>query len=215
MTYLVPPQPGDKFFVPGDDYNRTYASINRAKGLNNEMTSSYIIDGYRECSLFLLDGILASEDWAKIDSWIYPILFNFRHYLEAIMKDILRYHRIINREIGNDKVGFKSEHSLRKLWLELKPYLMSTYDSTDETEMMAVEDLIKELEESDGGSFTFRYPFKTAKDKNAPIVFNTSAKTIDLDNLKQSFEKCMYFFDSIHLHAAAILDEIQSNWSGY
>ena len=102
----------DKLFIPQTGINLEYSSINRFNGLNNDHSIFLIVEGYRNASFELLDTLLNDSqlDWLKLDSHIYPLLFLFRHYLEMIVKDTIRYENLISRKINSDEVGFPPEH---------------------------------------------------------------------------------------------------------
>jgi hypothetical protein len=206
------PNISDMLFKDGDNSTGySYASINRSKGHLNEVGLFYIIEGYREATNLLLDKVVESEnnDWLKIDSLIFPMLFNFRHYLEVIIKDTIRYYKLYNQEIFSDETGFVKEHSLTKLWGELRPYLKSTYENveTNETDLQAVENLLTEFDTIDKGSFSFRYSFEGKKKPNAEIVYSVAPMTIDLENIQTTIKKMQNYFEGINWHIAALLDE--------
>jgi len=208
------PNINDRLFVEADGTEHNYASINRSKGIRNEKGMFFIIEGYREASFHLLNELINNhkDDWLKIDSFIYPILFTFRHYLEVIIKDTTRYHRMIRREVYSDQVGFKNDHSLSKLWNELRPYLEATYrDSEDlEDKLTAIEKLLAEFDDKDKGSYSFRYPFESSRSIDADIQFALPHISLDLKNLQMIFQKLSYYFDSINEHALIILDDVTS-----
>ena len=206
------PNISDKLFIDGDNTTGfTYASVNRSKGHLNEVGLLYIIEGYRETTNLLLEKIVEANDndWLKIDSLIYPLLFNFRHYLEVIIKDTIRYHRIYKREIFSNETGFVKEHSLIKLWNELKPYLQENYAhiDTNQTDLKAVENLLTEFNTIDNGSYSFRYPFEGSKNPNTEIVYSVGTMTIDLNNLQTTIKKIQIYFEGVNWHIAALLDE--------
>ncbi|MBS1641596.1 MAG: hypothetical protein JSR11_03875 [Bacteroidetes bacterium] len=205
------PNISDKLFLEVDtSTSYSYASINRSKGHLNELGLFYIIEGYREATNLLLEKIGEPEkDWLKVDSLIYPLLFNFRHYLEVIIKDTLRYYRLYKREIFSNETGFVKEHSLTKLWQELEPYLKECYSHVDkiETDLKAVENLLIEFDSVDKGSYTFRYSFEGSKKNNTDIVYSIGSLTINLENIHNTIRKMQNFFEGINLHIAALLDE--------
>lgn len=205
------PKLQDRLFIESTGLNYDYASINRRKGTRNELALFYLIEGYREASFVLIEELLNNhnQDWLKIDSFIYPVIFNFRHYLEIIIKDTLRYYRLINNEVLNDQIGFKNTHSLKTLWSELKPYLEQTYSAEVnlKDDLLAVEQLIDEIEEKDKGSFSFRYPYEGSKKIETPVQFTLPSMTIEIENLKLVMKKLSNFFEGINHHAAVILDQ--------
>ena len=58
-----------------------------------------LVEGYRESSFLLLNELTNNHEnnWLKIDSFIYPALYLYRHYLEIILKDTLRYYRLLRK----------------------------------------------------------------------------------------------------------------------
>lgn len=215
------PKKGDKAFISNESYNYNYSSLNRSKGINNEHSQFLIIEGYREASKELLENLLLDEeiDWLKLDSKIFPVLFLFRHYVEIIIKDTLRYYNILNDLIASNEVGFVKEHSLMKLWSCLKPFLERnylTYEKKLAEECMAsdnsIEALIKEIDELDKFSFAFRYAFEGAKTIDTKVNYTISKPVIiNLKNLKNIIIKMINYFEGIHSQAVWFLDEKQSN----
>lgn len=201
----------DKLFLESSGLDYDYASINRSYGSRNELALFYLIEGYRESAFLLLEELLNNhnKNWLKIDSFIYPVIFNFRHYLEIIIKDTLRYHRLINNEVFDDQIGFKNTHSLKKLWDELRPYLQQTFstEANFKEDLLAVEQLIEEIEEKDNGSFSFRYPYEGSKKIDSSVQFMLPSMTIELENLKLVMTKLSNYFEGINHHAASILDQ--------
>ncbi|GEP93495.1 hypothetical protein SAMN05660909_05394 [Chitinophaga terrae (ex Kim and Jung 2007)] len=209
MIYEFPTE-NDRFFVPDSGVQKTYASINRTKGLNNDNALLFIGEGYQSASIILLNEIIENhnEDWMKIDSLIYPILFSFRHYLEIVIKDTLRNHKLISGDTYSDEIGFPPDHDLFKLWERLKPYLDKTYEHSDThpAQMTVLEKLITEFNDVDKGSYSFRYPFNRPQRNNDDIVFSLEAMTINLLNLKSTFEKMIFLLGSINEHSKVLLD---------
>jgi hypothetical protein len=214
------PKNGDKIFIENEGSNYDYASINRAKGINNQHSEFLIIEGYREATRELLINLLKDENisWLKIDSKIYPILFLFRHYIEVMLKNTVRYYNILNDKSFSDEVGYEKKHSLLYFWNELKPFLVSDLDNYDESYKQdclntnqAVESIISEIDVLDESSFGFRYAFKGAKKINEPIEYSMSFLTIDLNNLKDVMTKVMNYFEGINGEVIHFLDEKQSN----
>ncbi len=208
---MVTPNITDKLFLD-DDSPTSYskASINHSKGHLNELGLFYIIEGYREATNLLLAKIIeADKEWLKIDSLIYPLLFIFRHYLEVIIKDTIRYYRLYKKEVFSNETGFVNEHSLLKLWQQLQPYLKETYANVDttETDLKAVENLLIEFDTVDKGSFAFRYSFEGSKKPNANIVYSIGTLTIDLENIHNTIIKMQNYFEGVNWHIAARLED--------
>lgn len=76
-----------------------------------------IEEGYANCALLLLNSIILSNDNLVHDTYIFPALFCFRHYLELIIKATLK-------EYGEMCLG----HNLSSLFESLRPHLSSGED---------------------------------------------------------------------------------------
>ncbi len=217
---LGSPKNGDKIFIENEGLNYDYASINRTKGIDNKHSEFLIIEGYREATRELLINLLRDEniDWLKIDSKIYPIVFLFRHYIEVMLKNTVRYYNILNDKTFSSEVGYIKNHSLFYFWNELKPFLVNNFENYDKSlkqdclnTIHAVESIILEIDDLDKSSFGFRYAFKGVKKINDPIVYSMPSFTIDLNNLNDVVIKVINYFEGINDEVIHFLDEKQSN----
>lgn len=211
------PKLGDTLFVSTNPaVEPIYAIINKTKGINNEYTQFYIIEGYRECLKMLLNGITNNKDRdnLKIDCQIYPILYTFRHYLEIILKDTLRYYKILNDEVKSDEIGYKKGHHLFEIWENLKPYLLndSIHCSEESKIEEAVEKIILEMDGVDKDSFGFRYAFKGEKDEKNKVRYSIpNGMTIEIKNLQEVIVRTINYFEGINWKVTDLLDQKQSN----
>lgn len=161
------------------------AILNTTKS-GNEILIPY---GYISTSVLLLNIIKFSRSNLTKDSYIFPALFCFRQYLEIVMKSaILRYRNgDINPYIGESK--FKT-HDLVELWTKLIKHIQVDEDVDN------VGRIIRELNEVDNDSTTFRYDYHLNR-----IVRNKDNKQInellDLDVLGQRVLQLYRFFDGI------------------
>ncbi|NJK82897.1 MAG: hypothetical protein HC912_02865 [Saprospiraceae bacterium] len=210
----------DKLFIPQTGLDKTYSSINRVVGGNNDHSIFLIIQGYKEASFELINNLLNDTkiDWLKLDSKIYPLVFLFRHYLEMILKDTIRYESLISQKNYSDEVGFPPSHSLIELWKELKPSIQKRYtfygeDLKRDCEKNdgIVEKLLTEIEDLDSGSYAFRYPFDRPTKTNKQIRYSLPSMTIDILNLKNVMQDLSDYLEGINEQAKVTLDEIQSN----
>lgn len=207
LENLEPLNSGDRLFLSKSGSGYDYASINVDPDYRNTQSLFLIIVGYREASRVLILELLQNHESSlvKVDSRIYPIVFVFRHYLEIIMKDTLRYQRLLRREINDDEVGFTKLHSLLEIWRELTPYIKYFCELTS---LQMIENLLDEFDHFDKGSYSFRYPFRSAKKKDDKIApsLPVEGMTIDLYNLYTVMEKMIYFFEGVNGKSAADLD---------
>lgn len=211
----------DKLFQEKSGMNYDYSSINRIKGTNNDHAMFLIAEGYKNAALELLDKLLDDNeiDWLKLDTLIYPVMFLFRHHLEIIIKDTIRYENILKGGSFFDEIGFPVGHSLINLWKELRPDIEKRdiyYDVNLKNECIetdnAVENMLTEIDNLDKGSFSFRYPFNSPRRGNNEINYSLPQMTIDLFNFKKNMVKLIDYFDGINEQARVELDEKQSNF---
>ncbi len=127
------------------------------------------------------------------DLYFYPICFNYRHYLELMLKYLIlrteKYHDILI-DIGEDvepfkksvKENLKKEHSLQKLiqWLTERLSIVEPDDPFDQE----IIKTINQLHSVDPNGQTFRYPFK--KDGSLTLP---EQKHYDMEIIRKKMEE--------------------------
>lgn len=196
MTYSVPSlSENDVLFSESD--NVSDAILNTAQSGNDILMPN----GYISTAVFLLDIIKFSKNNLIKDSYIYPVLFCFRQYLEIIMKSaILRYR---NGDINpyQGEAIFKT-HDLEELWSKLIKHIQIDDDVDN------IGRLIRELNEVDNDSTAFRYDYylnRIVKNKDNRII----NELLDLDVLKQRVLQLYRFFDGIDDDSRVYYDKNQ------
>ena len=186
---FISPERGDVLLKKPVQYNNL-SIINRSTRLSEFL----IPEGYYSIVLDTLMRIRKTTNNAEKDSFIYPLLYNFRHYLELAIKNSIRNFRIARGEITQSQLGYERNHSLLSLWNTLKEYI----DDTKSNECIAFEELIKELHNIDPNSFSFRYSYKgnIKPDSNSEPIFNDRID-VDLENLERVIKKMHYFVEGI------------------
>lgn len=191
MENFVHPEKNDVFFKEATDYNDLVV-IGRFGDKNDFM----IINGFYDVAINALKE-LKNKGVREKDSHIYPIIYNFRHYLELIIKQNIRCFRLIEHEIEDDEVGYKPNHSLKELWNTLKVYLGKIED-IDQDETIVFDKLINELDVVDRNSFAFRYHCDTGKKINDKIKLAIpDRKDISLNNLEKVIKKMHCYIEGI------------------
>lgn len=146
-------------------------------------------EAYMNTAIILLQLIIMTNSNGVRDGLIYPALFSFRHYLELTMKDSL------NHNLGTSKVAddvIKREHSLKKLWTALLPYI----EKGEDKEIM--QKLIYEINNVDSSSETFRYPYEVDEDGNRRLPHIDQTRLNDVVKLKFVMLKMYRFMDGIN-----------------
>lgn len=127
---------------------------------------TYHVAGYYEAANTLIK--YALENGGQ-DLYFYPICFNYRHFLELMLKHLIlraeRYHQILV-EIGerdaqqkkSAKKDIQNEHSLQKLiqWLIERLNIVEPGVSFDQE----IVRTINQMHSVDPDGQTFRYPFR-------------------------------------------------------
>ena len=157
------PKLEENLFVHGNYETKSYipASIN---GRTDELLVKYY-NGFKELADAGVEYIIKNSDSNAVkDSLVFPVIFNYRHYLELILKKYaIKY---ADNQVERDKLGEKLGHSLKFYWGKVKPILIDVYGNNEGVDELveATESYILQFHELDGGSFTFRYPFAKGED---------------------------------------------------
>lgn len=206
------------FFKAATGGSYTYATIDQSNDKTNFTGLLLLVEGYRDASFLLLNELTKNHnnDWLKIDSLIYPALYLYRHHLEIILKDTLRYYRLLRSEISYEQTGFENRHSLFDLWKLLRPYLDETYSQESDGSQTRdiVEKLLTEFDAKDKKSSAFRYPFDSNGNFKGSVKTSLPNFSIDLPNLEDVCRKLSRYFEGVNIHVAHMLDEKQSAMNG-
>ena len=157
-------------------------------------------NGYISASVLLLNIIKLSNSNLAKDSFIFPVLFCFRQYLEISMKSAILRYRNGDMNPYKGESNFKT-HNLEELWIKLIKHIQ-----VDE-EVKNIGRIIHELNEVDNDNTTFRYDYKLNR-----IVRNKDNKEInailDLDIILQRILQMYRFFDGIDDDSRAYYDRM-------
>ena len=183
----------DRLFVPRED-----------NGYGHFPDDDEILmqNGYASTSVLLLNLIKLSNDRFLKESYINPVMFCFRQYLELTMKDSVLRFRLWRKNPTRGEANLDG-HNLSNLWRDLKQYIGSK-----DNEVNRIERLIEELNSADEDGTLFRYnEFLTNsiknKEKTRPII--------DIDILYLRILQLYSFFEGINTLARNGLDEIAGN----
>lgn len=159
-------------------------------------------NGYASTSVLLLNIIKLSNDRFLKESYINPIMFSFRQYLELTMKDSLLRFRLWRKNPSRGEANLDG-HNLFILWRDLKQYI-----GPEDKEVKRIGKLVEELNAADEDGTLFRYnEFLTNTIKNKEIT----RPLIDIDMLYLRILQMYNFFEGINTLARNGLDEIASN----
>lgn len=196
------PEKGDKLIKEPTNYDDMSII-----GRNVKIVTTILPQSFYDISLDALKKVIESNNNSQKDFDIYPILFNFRHYLELVMKDTLNNYRLLYCEIPEEK----PDHSLLKLWEQLKPCIAKT-DDVDSEDCKSFETLIEELHLLDKGSTSFRYAYNIDHKTKRKEEYFPERIELSLTNLKNVMIKMYNFIEGINHLSYHYLDSIQDNY---
>lgn len=181
------PKAGDRLFAQSDQ-QRENADLNLfGFGRTWRMTS-----GYKMAADFMVER--ACADYHEKDLLVFPIIFNYRHYVELALKSLIAEY---GPTVGVE-ANWKS-HDLLVLWQTLKQvFELYNVDDPDGTDAV-VEQMITEFAKVDPGSFSFRYP-RDRSGNPISLAHDAVDLTILADTMKALegfFSGCDGYLDSL------------------
>ena len=188
------PKKGDRLLVSSKD-RQTAASFTSHQ-ISRE---AFIWDGYMTAGAALIDE--AQRRPHDRDMLLYPILFNYRHGLEAAMKwTIERYGRLAHVELD------VLDHDLWSLWKKCMAILTAVPTSDDDEPLKVVEQVVRDFHGLDKHAVALRY----SKNKNRRVILLPD-KPIDLENVQRVMEAVDNFFKG----ADGLLADVESASQDY
>ena len=150
--------------------------------------------GYKEAADAIMERIIANPAW--IDTYLYPVMFLYRHYLELRMKEIIK------------KCGCKVKpgHSLESLLPEMLEALLPEIKerrcgAEDQATLQSFMERIAEFHRMDQTSETFRYPDSGPKNEPPP-----RGEWINLLQVQQVVDAMSMYLDGISSEIEAEID---------
>lgn len=191
------PSKGEKLF---DTESNSYYSFSHVGWGDVDTQFFGYIKGYKESADHLVDVALASKSIAILDTYVYPIIFLYRQFVELSIKSI--YLLYSEDDIGTKIQSIdKVSHDLKESWKKMLPILSNACSTDEEKDMIqVVGDYILQFHAFDQSSFTFRYPID--KKLNRTIK---GEQRIDIGNLKERMDELSNFFGGID----GLLDQIK------
>jgi hypothetical protein len=188
------PKKGSKLFVDGGEYHE-FSHF----GWGSVDTQFYgYMEGYKKSADELIDLAVNSGDIKTLDTYIFPICFLYRQYLELAMKYIFIKYSGWDKDKKISAIK-DVNHNLLRIWNKIKPIILEETTKEEKEDIEAVEDYISQFNIFDKSSFTFRYPI--TKELDGVL---TKERRINLINLKERMDELYCFFDG----CTGKLDEI-------
>jgi hypothetical protein len=190
------PQKGGKLFSESGDY---YEFAHFGWGDVASEFSGYT-EGYKKAADSLIERVLSLRDISKLDTFVFPILFLYRQYLELELKWIVLRFSECSLDEKKDvlrNVG----HNLMGIWHQAKPLMLEEAEAQEQADVETVEDYIKQFHDFDETSFSFRYPIT----KNLEEIL-TREHRLNLSVLMERMEELYSFFSGVSGKLESIRD---------
>jgi hypothetical protein len=140
---------GDQLFVSQDETRWATACLNFGNPEHG------YIQGYRKAAVLAVEHIVTND--RDQDYLAYPIVFNYRQFLELFLKDLVaRTADLLGRPLPNDKL--MHGHQLPPVWAALAPLLEDVFGP--DPQIGLISSCIAEFHSIDRVSETFRYVTK-------------------------------------------------------
>jgi hypothetical protein len=149
--------------------------------------AAYVV-GFRLAAESLVD--LARQDPGKSDLLLVPAAYLYRHYLELMLKDLVRLGTRLRLATVAEKQLI--HHDLDKLWHLARKVIEAFWPAPPVDDLEAVEHAIVEFHRLDPSGQAFRYP----SDTNGNASLSGVPPVIDLDCLRATMEAVANFLEA-------------------
>lgn len=172
------PKVGDKLFAAASAWHG-----NAVVTQSPRSRLAIMMRGYKVAADVLVERATASR--GDRDFLVFPIIFNYRQFIELELKYILATY---GPSVGVPAVW--NSHGLAALWMKVQE-VFEAYDGLEtDNANAAVSALIAEFDQVDPGSFTYRYPVDT---KGRPM--DVAFEHVDLAALADVMEGLEGYFN--------------------
>lgn len=196
MKWNLQPQKGKRLVRETDE---CYHFAHFAQG-NIETQFYGYMQGYKETADTLITHAVNSKNIRILDTFVFPICFLYRQYVELAMKNIFLQYSGVDKE-AKIKVIKKVSHNLIEIWKIIKPILIQETTEEEKKDIEVVEDYIKQFNEFDKSSFIFCY----LTNKELDLSFN-EAQYLDLINLRERMNEVYNFFEGYDVKLNTLRD---------
>lgn len=148
---------------------------------------SLYASGYKEAADALVTKV--EERSTNQDTFVYPVLFLYRQYLELQLKMMVRTLRHL-QDIGRD---FPKGHKIDVIWTEAERLLRQAFPDESRAELVETGRLIHEFANVDPLSTAFRYPVDKDGNPSLPGI-----KHINLRNVREVMAKIAMLLDGAY-----------------
>jgi hypothetical protein len=112
-------------------------------------------EGYKLAADILANHVVSKREHQDI--LVYPIVFNYRQFIELRLKHILT----LGAKLHSHDFSLPTHHEIDKTWADVRKIILKVWPTTPKKDLDAIEKLIKEFAKTDRISMVFRYPVNT------------------------------------------------------
>ncbi len=181
------PKAGDRLFQVSPDWdgNAVLADHPHARMV-------LMLSGYKRAADRLVAH--AAAETAERDTLVFPIIFNYRQFLELSLKYLISTY---GRAVGVDPIW--DSHDLSKLWPRFEAVLAGFGLEDEDGATAAVGRIVAEFSTVDPRSFSYRYPVDT---QGRPIALthaymDLSALADVMEGVEGYFTGCDGYLDAL------------------
>lgn len=183
------PRSGDTPFTQSGDWQR-----NAHLASNTATRLVLMMEGYKKAADLMV--AQAMSDGADRDFLVFPIIFNYRQFLELSLKYLLSSY---GRHVGISE-NWKS-HDLVLLWSEFEKMLEIFGTSDPDEADPIVKEIVAEFAKIDPGSYSYRYPVDR---QGNPLPL--SHDLLDLANLADVINAAAGYFSGCDGYLSNLVD---------
>ncbi|WP_316743399.1 hypothetical protein [Pedobacter antarcticus] len=144
-------------------------------------------EGYKQAGQLIYEKIIADEFYSMF--LVYPMIFNFRQYIELRLKELT----IMGYKYLAEDCDFNDTHDLNALFKKLRNDILNKINETDSVLLDNVQRLMHEFNKIDPG-FSFRYPLTRSRPDGSRQPSLTMSN-VDVQCFKASFDKLVSFLE--------------------
>lgn len=169
---------------------KTQHTLLLRKYLEQEGDGANVI-AFKEAGDELVEFVVKGEKYSWYESFLRPIGFLYRHYLELELKYWIKE---LKEGPLDQEEKLLNQHNLKNLWFALKPMIQPFCESQEDKKMLSeVEEVILTFDKYDQTGQEFRYT-RTTENKN---TLKNLPPRIDVKEVKRLIGRVSFFFDGL------------------
>ena len=157
-------------------------------------------NGYRRAAEILIANLDSTYD---VNTVVFPILYNYRQYIELTLKETIAY----GRELVEKSTISVGGHDLEKLWMEAKAHIKKHCSHLSNEEIENIGCQILDFHSMDPTSERSRYPvIKKGKGVGRKASFSWDSPNIKLNDLARKMKVIGDFLDEVTNYLSVAAD---------